>query len=316
MINNRIVTILQALVLMILFSLGTIFAKMVLADISPFTFTWVSIGIGLIVLGSYTFVIRKERIPKNLGKEVWLMIIALGVCNHILSKTIRPFALRSLPVITTTYLGNFVGFVTMAMSSILLKEYPYLFQLIGAGIAILGINLYFGEPLQSGELIGIVLISINILLIAFTNNVSRKLAIVKSKDLSANMIASTSLLIGGSGIVLAGMIFDFPPEVPDMRSWVILIYSGIVNIGLGGIVWNHILQTMRSFEASILGASTIIFTTLLAIIILKEFPTTSQWLGMGTMLLGLILVQIRKGSLASLFRKKRKTKLDIDPDEI
>jgi drug/metabolite transporter (DMT)-like permease len=313
--GNRIKTILQALILMILFSLGTILAKMALAGISPFTFSWVSIGIGLIVLSFYTFIIRKERIPKKLGKRIWLMIIALGVCNFLLAKVIRSFALNSLPAITTTYLGNFVGFVTMAMSSIMLKEYPSLSQLIGAIIAILGINLYFDEPLQSGELIGIILISINILLIAFTNNVSRKLATIKSENLSTNIIATTSLLIGGSGVVLAGLIFDFPPEIPDIKSWGILLYSGVANITLGVVVWNHILRTMRSYEASILGASTIIFTALLAMLMLQEFPSTSQWLGMGTMFLGLILVQVRKGNLATIFKKKGVEEPGLDANE-
>ncbi len=314
--NNRIKTILQAIILMILFSLGAIFTKMVLADISPFTYTWVSLGIGLIVIGFYTFVVRKEKIPPNMSKQVWLMIIALGVGNFLLSRLIRPFAIKRLPVITNTYLGNFVGFVTMAMSSIMLKEYPSLFQLLGAAVAIFGINLYFDEPLQSGETIGVILIAINILIIAYTNNISRKLAIATNKKMSTNIIASLSLFIGGSGVVLAGLIFDFPPSIPDIQSWGILIFSGAVNTALGVTLWNYIMREMRSFEASILGASTIIFTTLFAMLLLKEFPTLNQWLGMGTMFLGLILVQIRKGNIGSLFQKKDHYPLKNDPEDV
>lgn len=302
--NKRIIAILQASGILFMMSFGTILTKMVLADVPPFTFAWTSISVGMIIMSIYTFLVRRERVPKKLGKRIWWYIIAIGICNFLVSRLIRPIAIERLPVITNTYVGNFIGFLTMAMSVFILREYPSIFQLLGAGIAIYGITIYFNEPLQSGEFIGIMLILICIFAVAFTNNIARKLAIVTENKLSNNIISTTALLIGGVGVVIAGLIFDFPPKVPDIKSWGIIIYSGAIKIALGLTVWNHILRTLRSYEASILGASTIIWTTLLAMTILGETLTINRWLGMGTMIVGLLLVQVRRGRLDKIFKRK------------
>lgn len=301
--NKRITAILQATGILILMSLGTILTKLVLADVPPFTYAWTSIGLGMIIMSVYTFLIRKESIPKNLGKRIWWYIIAIGICNFTISRLLRPIGIMRLPVITNTYVGNFIGFLTMAMSIFILNEYPSIFQLLGAGIAIYGITLYFNEPLQAGEFFGVLMVLISIVAVAYTNNIARKLAMRTENKLSNNFISTTALLIGGIGAVIAGFIFDSPPKVPDLKSWGIIIYSGAINIALGLTVWNSILRTLRSYEASILGSSSIIWTTLLAILLLGEKPSINQWMGMGTMLIGLTLVQVRRGKL-NVFTKK------------
>jgi drug/metabolite transporter (DMT)-like permease len=192
----------------------------------------------------------------------------------------------------------------MVMSIFILKEIPSIIQVIGAAIAITGITVYFNAPLESTELIGIAMILIGITAVAYTNNIARKLALVTRNELSNNIVSTVALLIGGSIAVIIGLIFDFPPKVPDLKSWGIILYAGVVNISIGLTVWNHILRSLRSYEASILGATTIIWTSLMAILILGETLNTNQWIGMTLLLLGLILVQVRRGK-PSDFRKKQ-----------
>lgn len=301
--SNRLRAILLAVGILFTMSLGGVLSKIVLADIAPFTFAWTSIAVGMIVLSFYTFIIRKERIPEKMGKQVWLIIVAIGVCNFVISRLTRPFAIERLPVTTNSYISNFIGFITMAMSIFFLREYPSIFQLIGAGIAIGGLTVYFQDPLASGELVGIVVILIGITAVAFTNNIARKLALLTKNAVSNNIISTLALLIGGVLALVAGLIFDFPPKVPNLQSWGIIIYAGIVNIGLGLTVWNHILRTLRSYEASILGASSLIYSTILAVLILKEQLTENLIIGIGLMIVGLILVQVRKGKIDIIFKK-------------
>ena len=66
---------------------------------------------------------------------------------------------------------------------------------------------------------------------------------------------------------------------------------------IGLTVWNLILRTLRSYEPSILGASTVIWTSILSVIFLNEKLVLNQIIGIVLMLSGLILVQVRKGSL-------------------
>jgi drug/metabolite transporter (DMT)-like permease len=70
--------------------------------------------------------------------------------------------------------------------------------------------------------------------------------------------------------------------------------EAVVGIAIGLTVWNFILRTLRSDEASILGASSVIYTALFAVPILGERLALHQIAGMALMLLGVSLVQVRR----------------------
>jgi drug/metabolite transporter (DMT)-like permease len=245
-------------------SYGAILMKIALFEMDPITFAWVTVGIAMIVMSLYTFGLRREHIPKGLSKQVWYFIIMIGLCNFTISKLSRPFAMERLPVVTVSYVGNFIGFITMGMSIFILKEIPTIFQLIGALIAFIGIRIFFIVGPTSYELIGILYILIGIVAVAYTNNIARKLAIVTKFQLSNNIVSTVALLIGGTITVGVGLLTDWPPEIHGWKNWGIILYTSIVTIALGLTVWNNILRTLRSYEASILGASTIIWTTIMA----------------------------------------------------
>lgn len=298
--SRRVLAVGEALIILFTMSLGTVLTKSVLQDISPFTFAWTAIAVGMIVMSLYTFGIRREKIPPKLGNEVWKIIIAIGIGNFAISRLTRPVALQLLPVTTVVYIGNFVGLITMALSIFILKETPTIFQIIGAAVAISGITVFFRGPLVVNELLGIGLILLGIMAIAYTNNVARKVSILTNDTLSNNIVSTMALLIGGSVAIILGLIFDFPPNIPNLRSWGIIVYAGIINVSLGLTVWNHILRILRSYEASILGISSLIFSTLLAMLILNEVVTRNQWIGIGLMVIGLVLVQVRRKLYASV----------------
>ena len=86
---------------------------------------------------------------------------------------------------------------------------------------------------------------------------------------------------------------DWPPPVAGWRNWGIIVLNAIVAVAIGLTVWNYILRTLRSYEASILGASAVIFTAIFAVPILGE--RLHQIVGIAMMLVGLSLVQVRRG---------------------
>jgi drug/metabolite transporter (DMT)-like permease len=305
MTRERAIAIAQTVTILIFFSLGTILTKLSLSEVSPLTFTWVSLLIGGVVLSTYTFVLRKERIPRNLGKQVWTYIFIIGFFNFVIGRFSQMFALSLMPATTNAYISNFIGFITMAMSIFILKESPTLFQIIGALIAFSGLRVFFLEIPPASEVLGIVITFIGITGIAFTNNIARKLAIVTDFKLSNNIISTLALLIGGSLTVAIGLILDWPPQISGWQNWGALIYSGIVGAAIGLTVWNHVLRTLRSYEASILGASTVIWTALLAIPFLGEKLAINQIIGIALMLTGLALVQVRGGRIDLLTSKIR-----------
>ena len=63
MTRERAIAIAQTLTVLMFMSLGTVWMKLALSDISPWTFAALSVFIGMVCLTIYTFFIRGERIP-------------------------------------------------------------------------------------------------------------------------------------------------------------------------------------------------------------------------------------------------------------
>jgi drug/metabolite transporter (DMT)-like permease len=302
--NERVVAILQTVGILVLMSLGTVLIKLALTDVEPFTFAWVSVGIGMVALATYTFGIRRERIPRDLPRQVWLTILAIGFFNFFVARLTMTFSLDLLEATTNSYLVNFVGFLTMGMSIFILKESPTLFQLLGAAVALVGLRIFFPGALSDAQMRGVLLILVGIIGIAYTNNITRKLSITSGQRLSNGIISTLALMFGGTLLVIAGIVADWPPRLGDMANIGTLFYAGLVMIAFSMTVWNHILRTLRSYEASILGASTVIWTALLAVPILGETLTANKIIGIVLMMVGLALVQVRKGQVRLPFVQK------------
>lgn len=309
MTKPRAIAILQTLSILIVMSFGNVIMKLALSDVSPMTMTWLPVAIGMATMSLYTFVIKGERIPGHLGRRVWLYLCIIGLGNFVIARIGVTLALERLPATTHAYLVNFVGFVTMALSIFILKESPTIFQLLGAAIAFAGLRVFFAQIPSAYELVGVGLIAVSILAIASTNNIARKLALITDFSLSNNILSTIAVLIGGTFTVIAGLVVDGPPRINGWQNWAIILYAGVIGVGVGLTVWNHILRTLRSYEASILGASTVIWTALMAVPILGEQLTFNQIIGIGLMLVGLALVQVRRGRLDTLWQRFNQTTL-------
>jgi drug/metabolite transporter (DMT)-like permease len=290
---------LQATVLMAAMSLGAVWSKGVLDHISPLALTWVPIAIGLVASTVYTCGLRRERFPSRLGWTIWLMIAGIGIGNYVLNNLTRPFALQRMPATTVAYLGNFVGFLTMALSIPILQERPSIFQVLGAGIALGGTRLFYLQAPSPSEWGGMGLMVVGISGLAFTNNIARKLAVMTEFRLSNNLVSTAALAIGGIPVIIVGIAAGALPDHWSAWDWFVVAFTGLVSIAVGLALWNNILRTLRSYEASILGATSIIWTALWAIPLLGEHLDWNQIGGMALMIVGLILVQVRHKSITA-----------------
>lgn len=306
MIQSRTTAIILTVIILIGMSMGTIVTKMSYDQISPGMFVYITTFIAMVTMLIYTFVIKRERIPTELmSKKVWSYIIQIGIFNFV-TGTLGVYALNFMPATTNTYLTNFIGFITMGMSIFILRESPSLYQVLGAVIAFSGLRVFFPEPPQGGELLGIFLILVSITGVAYTNNIARKLAVETQNKISNNIVSTLAISIGGPIAILIYILIEgFPTVMPSVAVWGAMFYVALITRAIGLTVWNLILRTLRSFEASILGASTVIWTSLLAVLLLNETLSVNQIIGIGMMLVGLILVQIRSGPIKTMLSKRK-----------
>jgi drug/metabolite transporter (DMT)-like permease len=293
--NRRLIAMAQTLTVLLASALVGVLAKHALRDVPPFTFVWLQIAIGGSLLTVYTFQWRGERIPQGLGRQVWGYIIVIGVGNFTIVRVLFMLVLDRLPATTHAHLVNFVGVVTMLMSICVLQERPSLCQILGAALAVAGLHVFFRAIPPPSEVIGVLYVAIAVLALAATNTLTRKLANVTRDGLSNTIISTVALWIGGLPVVVAGLLLDWPPPVVGWTNWSIILLNALVGIAIVLTVFNYILRTLRSYEASILASSGVMYTALLAVPILGERLVLHQIVGIAMMLVGIALAQVRRG---------------------
>ncbi len=292
--SARVRAVLLTMTLVVVSSWVSVLMKKTLREVPPFTFVWLQLGFGGALLGIYTFVLRGERTPRNLPREVWALMALIGVLNFTGVRVLFTAALGLLPATTNAYLVNFVGVATMALSALVLRERPSLHQIAGAVIALAGLRVFFRELPAPNERLGFVYVGTGVALLAVTNTAVRKLAVIGAGRISSALAGTWSFIFGGVPVVAFGMLSDWPSPLPSATSMAVIALSGLTSIALGMALWNYVLKSLRSYEASILAASSVIFTALFAIPMLGEQLETWQWAGIALMLLGLSLSQMRR----------------------
>lgn len=286
--SPHLVAILQTLAVVLASAFVSVLAKLALRSVPAFTFVWLQIAIGGAVLTAFTLAVGRPPWPR-LDRRGWLLLVAIGIGNFSLVRVLFLAALARLPATTFSYLVNFVGLVTMAASALLLREVPTRRQGVGAVVALGGLRLFF-EVLPAPEArLGVAMLAAGILALALTNVATRHLLAVSGGALSTRSLSTLSLWIGGLPLVLGGLIFDRALPT-DPALWAIVALNGVVSIAVGLTVWNHVLRTLRAYEASLLAASGVVFTALFAVPLLGEALGLRQALGIAVVLVGLGLV--------------------------
>ncbi len=83
------------------------------------------------------------------------------------------------------------------------------------------------------------------------------------------------------------------PPVENARNAWISVANGVVGIALTQTVFNGVVKTLRSYEASVLAGSGVVWTALLAIPILGEWLEWRQVAAIAVVLFGVLLAQRR-----------------------
>lgn len=296
--NRRKVAIARALVVMFSSALMGVLAKLALFDVPAFTFAWLQIFWGGVFITAYTLVFHRDQFRVNLRPREWAAIGFIGLSNFGIVRILMMASLERLPVTTYTFLLSSVALVTMAMSVVILAERPGRLQILGALLAILGIWLFFPEIPAPQELTGVFYAFLVVLGLAASNNVTRWLVMKKGDVLPSALLSTLALWAGGIPIVAAGLCFDWPPAVGGIQNGLIIFANGVVGIAVVQTVFNAILKELRSFEASILGGSALIWTAFLAIPILGERLDWPEIAAIVVMLSGLFLAQLRPSDLS------------------
>ncbi|NVJ60390.1 MAG: DMT family transporter [Gammaproteobacteria bacterium] len=296
LLTNRKQHIKAALLLVatiFLAALVTVLAKVTLERVSPFTFNWLQLLTCLVFLTIFTFVVRREPWPTNLTLRQWAYPALIGIANFTIVRYLFLASLEYLPVTTHAYLVNFVGLVTMSISIFVMQEKPFLIQFLGAVIALSGITVFFDEIPAPEQIKGILMLAIGVFFLALTNNLIRRFMVKHKQTLSPVMLSTLAIWIGGLPLIFLGAMTEYKMLTFSLTDWSVIILNGVIGLGVTLIVFNKVMAILRSYEASILASTGIIWVGILAIPIAGEVLKPNNIVGIVILFFGIFMSQLK-----------------------
>ncbi len=299
----RVLAVGQGLSVIVLSQLMGVLAKLALFEVEAFTFVWLQLGAALGFLVCHTFVWRRERWPRDLDRRTWIAILFVGAINFGLCRLWMMMGIERLPMNTFVFVLSFIPLVTLALSILFLRERPGPVQVGGLVLAVVGVWLYFPDLPPPDQRMGVVYAVLVVFGLGASNNVTRFVLGHATTSLSPALYSTIGLMVGGLPIVLAGLATEGPRladgtlALGGLRNAAIIFANGVFGIALTQTVFNGIMRTLRSFEASVVANSGLVWTALWAIPILGEWLPLGRVGAIGVLMAGILLAQWRPAEM-------------------
>ena len=186
---------------------------------------------------------------------------------------------------------NFTPVIVVILSIIFINEKPFLRQIGGVLLFILGALIYFLPLSNAGmQYPGLIVMTIGIISNAAASVLGRK--INRNKENSPFIITFISMSFGSILLLASGLIIEGLPGIP-IKSWVALFWLSGVNTAFAFTLWNRTLRHLTAMESSIINGTMLIQIAALAWIFLGESLSLTNIGGMILASIGAVFVQVR-----------------------
>ena len=289
--RDHVIAILQALLVISLWASSWVLIKFGLRDIGPLTFAGLRYFLAFLVLVPFALSSANRRDLRGLGRRHLLLLAALGLLIYMVSPGTQYVALTYLPAVTTSLLFSFSTVTVALLSGMLLREPPTRLQLWGIACALLGGYLYF-HPVRIplGEFIGMLVALVSMLSYSIAAILGRDIA--RSRDVSPLLMTVVSMGVGSTVLLVSGLAVEGMPSI-GLANWLTILWLSVVNTSFTFVLWNRTLRTLTAVESSIIANAMVVEIAVLAWLFLGEQLTILDGAGLGLVILGTLIVQLR-----------------------
>jgi len=237
---------------------------------------------------------RNRRTPESapggqpFGAAQLLITLAIGLFMYT-AQGIHMTALSLIPASDSgLVLMTCMPVAVAVFASIIEKNPPARVQLLGLGIILIGIYIYFPHDIRGARLAGVLLNALSSFMGAFAV-VLTHIAINKMKMTSLKL-TTISMTTGSAVLLIVALVHDrfFFPNAAQMM-WIGLL--ALVNTSFAFALYNHTMKILGAFEVTVLQDSMIIQIGILSAIFLGEVITPAMALGMLVVISGIAVVQ-------------------------
>jgi drug/metabolite transporter (DMT)-like permease len=289
--HPRLLAVLQAVLVVSLWSSSWVLIKFGLRDIPPLTFAGLRYALAFVILLPFATSRSNRQALRGLSRRPWLLLMGLGLLIYALCPGAQYVGLSYLPAVTTMLLFSFSTVTVALLSALLLRERPTWLQWCGILAVLSGGYVYF-HPVNvpMGELVGIVVVLVSMLGYSFAAILGRGIA--RSKTVSPLLMTVVSMGVGSTVLLAGGLAVEGIPTI-SLRNCVIILWLGVVNTSFTFVLWNRTLQTLTAVESNIISNAMLVEIALLAWLFLGERLTLLDQAGLGLVIAGTLMVQLR-----------------------
>jgi drug/metabolite transporter (DMT)-like permease len=288
---SRLTAVLEAFLVVTLWSSSWVLIKWGLEDMPPLPFAGLRYFVAFLVLLPFALSADNRVALGMLSRRSWILLSILGLLFYAIGVGGQFVALSILPAVTTRLLFAFSTVVVALLSGLLLRERPAIWQWFGILAALAGIYIYFHPvDVAVSQLAGILAALIGMLALAGAAIVGRSIA--RSRVASPLLVSAVSMGVGSVVLLSCGLFFQGIPAV-SLRNWLIIGWMSVVNTAFAFVLWNHSLRTLTAVESNIITNAMIAEIAVLAWMFLGERLTYMDMAGLGLVIGGTLLVQLR-----------------------
>jgi len=293
--RTRIIAIVQALFVTVLWSSSFIIIKFGLEEIPPLTYAGLRYSIASVILLGLIFSQPKMRVSlKNRSRRWWSMLFLYGCIYITATQGTQFLGLLYLPAITFSLILNMTPIIVLMLAIPWLGERPSTREMILILSGIIGVVLYF-FPL---DFVGVSLLGLTIGVISLLANSGSALlgrAINRNRDTPSLVITGIMMSIGALFLLVFGLITE-PIVGLSSTAWVYILWLAVANTAVAFWLWNKAMRVLRAIDMTLINSMMMPQIVILSIIFLNEYPNLLDWIGLIILAVSVTAVQVLQAS--------------------
>lgn len=296
--NNKALIWVLILVITLLWGYAWVLMKEVLHYMGPFTFSSFRFGTGAFVLLLLVW-LSKRRFPL---KDYWKALLVQGVLQTTIVFLLVMYGLRFVDAGKSSVLLYSMPMWSSLLAAKFLKEKLTTAKLTGLLVGLLGLLTILGWDIWVNPGAKVIFGELLIIIAAISWATSNVYYRIKLAHLPKLETSAYQMLFGTIGLIIASLFMEWDePIVWNAQSVYYILFTGVLASALCFTVWYIILSLIDMVTATISTLLVPIFGLFLSAIILDEKLSISIVVGTGLIILGIMMVQIKKKEKVSHF---------------
>mgnify|MGYP000138532677 CR=1 FL=1 len=221
----------------------------------------------------------------------WRAIVIFGLCQNVAYLGLYFVAMRSVEASLASVLASSMPLVVALLSTIFLRELPRPVAVLGLVIGFLGVLLIMGTRLSSGsDLVGVFMCVVGTVALAVAT------LAVRSVGAGGNvlMVVGLQSLIGSAVLALLSPLVDTYTLNLSKNLVVAMLYTTFVPGLLATWIWFKLVERIGTIKGAAFHFLNPFFGVAIAALMLGEHVNGWDIVGVATIMIGILAVQLSK----------------------